>query len=408
MSLEIRAIEPGELGAMLQAVSLGFGFDADPRRIDESWGRINEAERTRCAFDGNQIVGTLGAYSFDLAVPGGTLPLGGTTQVSVRATHRRRGVLRAMMDAHLDDVRARGEPLAGLWASEAGIYGRFGYGCASQLTAIEIERSRSAFARPLEAGGRTRLLDAATARAELPPLYESLWRARPGSFARPTAWWDARHFADPSAMRGGASALRRVLYERDGEARGFLQYRTKMHGDGHGLPRGELQIFELHGADPEARAALWRLALDVDLIDRIQWWNAPIDDPLFWLLADPRRAMRRVRDGLWIRIVDLPRALAGRSYTREGSVVLAVSDPMLPENGGTWLLEGGPGGAKCARTDASADLELDVEALGAIYLGGFAPSALAHAGRIRGTRDALARADAMFPWSPLPWCPEIF
>ena len=392
---------------MLRAMSLGFGFDPDPRRL-ENWGGVNEPGRSRCAFDGGAIVGTLGAYSLDFAVPGATLATGGTTQVSVRATHRRRGILRAMLQAHLDDVRERGEPLAALWASEAGIYGRFGYGCASELARIEVERARAAFARPARPEGRCRLLENEAAQAELPALYETLWRARPGSFARSEAWWRDRHLADPSALRGGASALRRAVYERDGAARGFIQYRMKMHSDEHGLPRGELIIAELHGADPEARTALWRLALDVDLIDRISWWNAPLDDPLAFLLADPRRAMRRVRDGLWVRIVDVPRALAGRRYAREGQLTLQVSDPLLPGNSGTWALEGGPQGAKCIRAAGSADLQLDIESLGALYLGGMRPSTLAHTGRIRGEREALARADAMFAWSPLPWCPEIF
>jgi predicted acetyltransferase len=405
--IEIRPVAAGEMGLMLRAMSLGFGFDADPRRL-ENWAGVNEPERSRCAFEAGEIVGTLGAYSFDFAVPGATLPTGGTTQVTVRATHRRRGVLRAMMQAHLADVRERGEPLAALWASEAGIYGRFGYGCASELARLEVEREHAAFARPLAGGGRCRFLENEAAQVELPAFYETLWRARPGSFARSDAWWKDRHFADPAAMRGGASGLRRAVYERDGAVRGFVQYRMKPHGDEHGLPRGELIIAELHGADAEARAALWRLALDVDLIDRITWWNAPLDDPLHWLLADPRRAMRRVRDALWLRVVDAPRALGGRCYAREGRITLQLADALLAENSGTWLVEGGPQGAKCTPAAGTADLELDAEALGAIYLGGIRPSALAHAGRVRGARESLAHADAMFAWSPLPWCPEIF
>jgi predicted acetyltransferase len=407
MSVNVRAIAADEVGAMLHAVSLGFGFDGDPRVL-EAQATVNEVARNRCAFDGRDIIGTLGAYSLDLAVPGATVATAGTTQVSVRASHRRRGVLRALMAAHFEDVRARREPLAALWASEAGIYGRFGFGCASDLARVEIERAHADFARPLEGSGRCRMLDAAAAARELPEIYEALWRARPGSFARSQAWWDARHLADPAPLRGGASALRRAVYERDGAALGFVQYRTKMAGDEHGLPRGEMIIGELHGADAQARAALWRFALDVDLIDRIWWWNAPLDDPLPWLLTDARRAMRRVRDGLWLRIMDVPRALSGRCYACEGRLTLQVSDGILIENTGSWSLEGGPQGAKCTRGAAAADVELGVDALGAIYLGGVRPSALAQAGWIRGEPAALARADAMFSWDRLPWCPEIF
>lgn len=407
MDLLVRAARPEELGALRHALGLGFGFDADPAH-DEVFAATSELERTRCAFEGDEMVGTLGCYSLELAVPGGALGTGGTTWITVRGTHRRQGVLRAMMAPHFEDVRERGEPLAALWASESGIYGRFGYGCAAELMRVEVERAHSAFEQMLPRSGRVRLLDAKEALELVPQVYERTWRERPGHFARSRVWWETRRLHDPSFLREGGSALRTVVYEAAGRARGYALYRVAMAGDDHGLPRGSVRVVELEAEDPEAQAALWRHLLDVDLTDRLQAWNVATDDPLPNLLADPRRATRAVRDGLWIRLMDVARALSGRRYAAEGSLVLRVLDATLSDQDGVYQLEGGPDGARCRRTESSPDLTLDVRDLAAVFLGGVGLRALSRAGRVEGSAEALARADAMFGWDPAPWCPELF
>ena len=407
MDCEIRAARAGEVGEFYRQMALGFGGDP-AEGVDEGFAAFLETGRTRCAFDGGELVGTLGVHSLELAVPGGVLATGGTTMVTVRPSHRRRGLLTRMMDAHLDDAAERGEPLAALWASESQIYERFGYGCASELCRIDVERAHADFADPSGFAGRCRLLDVERARELLPPLYEKLWRDRPGHFSRSKPWWEVRHFSDLEWKRAGASALRFAFYERDGEACGYLQYRQRAKSDDSGLPRGRLHVVEMQAADPEARAALWHHALGVDLVDEVQAWNQPLDDPLFWLLADPRRARRSLRDALWVRVLDVPGALAGRRYAVEGRLVLQVRDERRPRNSGVYALDGGPGGAECARSAAPAEIELDVADLGAVLLGGSRVAALAGAGRIRGEAAALARADRLFAWDPPPWCPEVF
>ena len=407
MSFEIRKVTREEVGEFYRQMALGFGGDPAEGQ-DEGFAAFLEADRTRCAFDAGDLVGTLGTHSLDLAVPGGTLAPGGTPMVTVRSSHRRRGILRGMMRAHLDEVVERGEPLAALWASESLIYERFGYGCASELCRISLERAHSAFARAPQASGRCRLLSLDEARKVLPPLYESLWRDRPGHFARSRLWWEARHFSDLRWKRAGASALRFAVYEEDGEPTGYLQYRQRTRNDDSGLPRGKLHVVELQARNATTRAALWQHALGVDLIDEVQAGNQPVDDPLFWLLADPRRARRSVLDALWVRVLDVPTALSGRRYSAEGRLVLDVRDGFRPENAGTYALDGGPDGAKCARASVQADLQLDVADLGSVLMGGVRLATLARAGRIQGDEAAIRRADQMFAWDPPPWCPEVF
>jgi predicted acetyltransferase len=403
----VRAITPDELPAFLRNMGYGFGWDPRPEP-NPHFEALTEFERTRCAFDAGELVGTCGAYSLDLTVPGGRLRTGGTTQVTVRGTHRRRGLLRALLAAHLVDVQERGEALAALWASESAIYGRFGFGPAALRCSVEIERAHARFAEPLSATGSVRLVTPEAAREVLPPLYAAAIARRPGTFARTDAWWEHRVLLDPEWQRGGASMLRFAVYAQDREARGYALYRVHNPPSNDGLPHGVTRVIELQALDGVAEASLWRHLLDLDLMERLTAGNLPVDHPLPWLLADPRRARQQLLDSLWVRVVNVPGALEGRRYASADRLVLDVHDAFLPANRGTYALEGGPDGAKCTRTTEAADLRLDAAHLGALYLGGHRFRTLARAGRIEGDARALARADAMFVWDPLPWCPEVF
>ena len=407
MPVEIRAATDDEVPALIEAMEHGF-HQAAPDD-DTSLRATGEMDRSRCAFDGTQMVGSLGAYSLDMTLPGGRTACGGTTWVTVRPTHRRRGILRGMMHAHLEEVRARGEVIAALWASESSIYGRFGYGPAAVQNRIEIEPKYGAFRDDVASGGTIRLLTVEQARELLPPVYDEACAVRPGHFTRSASWWEHRNTFDPPAMRGGLTPLRHALYERDGVGLGYLQYRARGDwSDDTGLARGTLYVQELQAIEPTARAALWRYALDVDLVTRVQAWNQPTDDPLPWLLADPRRAVRRLRDGLWVRVMDVAGALSARRFATEGKLTFEVADEFCPWNAGTYTLEGGPDGATCSRSSSEPDLRLDVADLGAVYLGGHDFRSLRAAGRIDGDPTVVLRADAMFRWSAAPWCPEIF
>jgi predicted acetyltransferase len=352
-------------------------------------------------------VGTGGAFSLQLTVPGAIAATGGTTMVSVLPTHRRRGVLRQMMRHHLEDVRERGEPLAALWASESGIYGRFGYGAAVQMLDLVIQRSGSGFARPLEAEGRVRLVAVDEAEQPLRTVFDAVRPLRPGMFARSEAWWRLRRLRDDPAHRSGASPYRFAVYENAaGEPEGYAQYRTKPDWDLN--PKGSVTVTELVTLTRDAHAALWRFLLDIDLVATINAWNRPEDETLPWLLADSRRAQRRLSDTLWVRTVDVAAALEARRYPVDGDVVIDIRDQFCPWNDGSYRLVVTDGIAAVERTRDAAGLSMPVEDLGAVYLGGNRVLTLARAGRIEGDPEAIRRTDAMFLWDRAPWCQEVF
>jgi predicted acetyltransferase len=361
-------------------------------------------ERMHAAFEDGQIVGGAGAFPFELSVPGGgSLPCAGVTAVGVHPTHRRRGVLRSMMDAQLRDVHERGEPIAALWASEETIYGRFGYGLASWAGELGIPHEWDAFAEPLELGGTTRFVTPEQALALFPPIYEAVRRQRPGMTSRSEDWWNDRQLRLPEHE---AQAPRRfVVLELDGKPAAYAIYRTHFNFEG-GLPASRLVVKESLGATPRATAAIWRFLLDVDWMAAVEVPLAPPDHPLLLLLGLPRRAQYRMHDALWVRLVDVAAALSGRAYGEEGApLVLDVRDPICDWNDGRWRLEGGA----CERTDEEPDLALDVSTLGSAYLGAVSFTQLREAQRVEELREgAIRRADALFAWWPLPWCLEIF
>ena len=400
--LEIRPCRDyEEYGDAIFGIGQYFGARPDEQRL-QRFSKVLDIERMHAALEDGEIVGGGGAFSFDLSVPGGTLACAGVTVVGVYPTHRRRGVLRALMDAQLRDVHERGEPIAALWASEETIYGRFGYGIASWAGEVKIAREWGAFAQPLERKGRMRFVTAEQALELFPPVWEALRRERPGVISRTRDWWEVRTLRLPDEDK--ANPKRFVVLELDGVTQGYAVFRTH-NGFEEGVTKARTEVIEAIGATPKATAELWRFLLDIDWTSTFEASLLPPDHPLFLLLANPRRAKYRMGDGLWVRVVDVGAALFGRAYAGDGSIVLDVRDAVCPWNEGRWKLEGG----SAARTDSAPDLALDVSALGSAYLGAISFDQLCGAGRVEELVDgAVRRADALFGWLPLPWCPEIF
>jgi predicted acetyltransferase len=394
-------IDQDEYGRAVGAI--GQYFNPPPsEELLELFARTLPHERMHAAFEDGQIVGGAGVFPFELSVPGGSLACAGVTAVGVTPTHRRRGVLRAMMDTQLRDVHERGEPIAALWASEETIYGRFGYGISAWAGELAVPHEWDAFAEPLELVGRTRFVTPEEARTLFPPVYEAVRRGRPGMTSRSEDWWTDRQLRMPEQE---AQAPRRfVVLEVDGEPLGYAIYRTHFSfGDGSATSR--LVVREALGATPQATAAIWRFLLDVDWMASVEVSLAPPDHPLFLLVATPRRMRYRMGDELWVRLVDVGAALSGRAYGEGDPLVLEVRDAFCEWNDGRWRLEGG----ECTRTDEDPDLALDVSALGCAYLGAVPFTQLREAQRVEELKDgAIARADALFAWRPLPWCLEIF
>ncbi len=407
MEYEVRRISDGELEPFSRSLAATFGFDYKPVFLEER-RKIFEFDRNIATFDQKAIVGTAGIFTFTMVVPGGArLGCGGVTMVTVRPSHRRQGVLTAMMRRLLDNIRERGEPLAALWASEASIDGRFGYGIAIQSMELKLPREWSQLKFGVPARGRVRLVETAEARERMPAFWEAAGRDQPGWMSRTAQWWETRIFLDPQDWRDGMTANSYALYEEDGELQGMARYRVKQEWK-DGLPCGRLVVQELAAPSAAAYSGLWRFLAGVDLMGTIEWENASTDEALYWMLADSRRLRRTPGDAIWVRLVDIEAALGGRRYMGEGRVVFEVSDPFLAWCAGRYELEAGPEGAICRRTTATADIALGAEELGAIYLGGASLATLARAGRAEGEAKALARADALFGWGRVPHCAEHF
>lgn len=403
MAIEIRVCEPDELKLGLTPIFHFFGSAPGEEGV-ASLGRVLPADRLHMALEDGTAIGGAGVFPFELTVPGGRVPAAGVTVVGVLPTHRRRGILRGLMRAQLDDVCERGEALAYLWASEETIYGRFGYGMASLTGEIELARDRSAFAAPVEPRGRVRLLELAEALEVVPPVYDGVAREQPGMFGRTRTWWEERALADPEWRRRDEGEMNRAVLEVDGEPQAYAFYRVKLQFD-VGSSTGYTRVIEAMGLTPQATAEIWRFLFDVDWMNTVKAALLPIDHPLFLLLAEPRRMRFRLGDGVWVRLVDVERALAARAYRPGEPVVLEVTDAFCAWNEGRWSV--GEGGA--SRTDAKVDLRLDVSALGSVYLGGFTFTQLARAGRVEEVRaGGLQRADDLFLTDRAPWCPEIF
>jgi predicted acetyltransferase len=382
-----------------------FGREPPDEQWAERWLKNFDVGRMHAALDGDATVGGAGAFSLRMTVPGGAvLPTAGVTIVGVLPTHRRRGILRSMMRAQLDDIHGRGEPLAALWASEETIYGRYGYGLASLSLELEIQKVHGTFHPGFEPVGRVRLVDAAEAARLVPAVYGAVQRVTPGMYERAPSWWEHRLLADPPEFRFGGGPKLYAVLEVDGEARAYAIYRLHVALGSLG-PETKLRTVEVLGAAPAATASIWRYLIDVDWTQAVAARLLAVDHPLLLLLARLNLARPTISDGLWVRLVDVGAALSGRSYAGDGEIVLDVRDGFCGWNAGRWRVAGG----EAARTDAAADVALDVSELGSVYLGGFTFRELWRAGRVEELREgALARADELFRTDVTPWCPEIF
>ena len=407
MAIEIRSVPADQLRHWIDTVNVAFGAPTDEAqwKLDQT---LLDSERVLGAYDGEALVGGGAAFSFRMTVPGGArVRTAGVTSVGVLPTHRRRGILRQLMARQLNDVRSGGEPLAALVASEGSIYQRFGYGIGTLRGSIDLERDRSAFRTPLPSTGTVRLVDKEEARRLMPLVYDPVCAATPGFIEREPAWWDER-LADIESQRRGAGPQYRAIYERDGQAMGYVRYRIKSEWIDM-ASASVLMINELIGADASAEQQLWRYVFGVDLIARIRYPWSQASQPLLLTLAEPRRLGLRVSDGIWLRVVDVPAALGARGYAVDGTLVLEVADEFMPIAAGRWRLTASGGAGNAVLTTDPADLALDTTDLAAVYLGAFSFAELGRAGRTRElTPGAWGRADALFAGRVAPWCSTAF
>ena len=384
------------------ASSLWAAFHEDMSDADAGrWERVLEAERTLAIRDRGRIVAGTGIFSRRLAVPGGVVPAAAVTLVGVRPSHRRRGLMSSLMRRQLNDVHEGGrEAVTVLWASEPVIYGRFGYGLGTHAADLRVASGSARLRSAPDA--RVDLLTPAEALPAIRALHEALWPTIPGMLDREDPWWEDRT-EDPEEHREGNTPLRAAVTED-----AYALYAVKRQWDENG-PDSEVVVLEALAATPEGEAAIWNYLIGLDLTRRISWDLAPSDHPLMHMVVNAQDVKMTLGYGLWVRLVDVPRALAERAYGEPFEVVLEVEDGVLPWNAGRWALRWDGTTATCAKTATPAALALSSTELGAAYLGGTRLETLARAGRVRELRSgALAAASRAFAGDRAPWCPEIF
>ena len=407
---KLRPARPEEWRAWRGAMSAAFGEELAGPYLDEP-APVAELDRSLGLWEGDRIVATSGIYTRVLTVPGAVVPCAGITWVTVAPTHRRRGVLTAIMRRQLTELHEeQREPVAALWAAEHPIYGRFGYAPATFRGGLTGATERLRLRPGVDVGdGRVDLVSADEYRAAAIGLHDRLRRTVPGNLDRDARWWD-RLLRDDEYMRKGAAPRAYLLYtEQDGEVTGYAAYRVKGDWTDHGEPDGTLTVEEVRAATTPAYASLWKVLLSVDLVRTVRAPMSSPDDPLFHLLTDARALHRRPVDALWVRLVDVDRALATRRYPAPIDLVLEVRDEFCPWNAGRWRLSGHPAGGYCGRTDRDPDLVLGIEELSAAYLGGVSLATLQAAGRVTEVSPgAVTLASTAFSWPVTPWCPDEF
>ncbi|WLQ36043.1 GNAT family N-acetyltransferase [Streptomyces castrisilvae] len=409
--MRIRSTTDEDLDVFVDTVHRAFGqFPETPVANGGRWWSALEMERGLLAVapDGKPV-GTAAAYSFELTLPGRIpVPAAGVTAVGVLPSHRRRGVLSAMMRHQLTEVRARGEFLSVLLASEAPIYGRFGYGPATSTARLTVQRHKAALAAPRALapaadadGGSVEVMRRAECGEILEAVYDRYRRAQPGALSRPPRWWALGAGQPPVSPAPRYVAVHR---DADGTADGYASYSLGSVGE-----QSTLTVDETIAADDAVFTALARYALGHDLVSQVVFRHVPPEHPLRWQLADVRAGeVGGHTDWLWVRLLDVPRALTARGWFTDGELVLDVQDPFLDEHG-RYLLTVRDGRADCVPTDRRPDLSLDVRDLGAVYLGGTSPSTLVRAGHIRAHHPgAAAVADALFATDRSPHCLHWF
>ncbi|NQW21076.1 MAG: GNAT family N-acetyltransferase [Chloroflexi bacterium] len=413
MTIELHPVTDNNFVEWRKAVRHGFGFHVHPDDIARLRNDRAELKRLVAAVDtgSKRIVGTGGADSYSLTVPGGkTVPMAGVAYMTTSVTHRRQGAFSLMMSQIHDDARERGDIVAGLWASQSHLYGRFDYGLSVNSYDWSIDPSFGTFAHsPIsdveESDAHVYFVGAEEATAMMPGIYDQMHHQTIGSLDRNSGRWRYELF-DEERVRSGASPLFFAICEEAGEQTGYVAYRMRRTGDSD---MGTLEVSEQVSVTDTAHAAIWRFLLNFDLIGEIKANNRPTDDPLWWMLSDPRRLSRKSHDALWVRLLDIPKALEARTYNASGRLKIGLVSESQPKVSSTYVLEIEDSQATVKKTTDKPDVIMTPADLSAIYLGGVTPGTLVEAGRIDTiTTGSLAKLHGMFSTDSAPWCAHYF
>ncbi|WP_243224903.1 GNAT family N-acetyltransferase [Microbacterium sp. CIAB417] len=390
--------------AFLRADARGF-LDSDPSAEQIDGDRPGLTERRNigvfpaAATEGSWPIATVNSWATPLTVPGGEVEMWAISSVTVAGTHRRRGIARALLEGELRAAAGAGVPVAGLTASEATIYGRYGFASAIPVARVKIDTRRAGWIGP-DVPGRVEYIDRETLKAHLGALHEVARTQRPGQIAG----WDGRwaRMAGLSAGHPSATAIRGVHYrDADGAVRGVLAYKLT---EVPGAFRFALEVHHLSAVTPDALVALWSFAVQHDLVDTVTADLRPVDDPVTWLVADQRAVEVTVHDHGWLRILDVPGVLGARTYRAALDAVLRVEDPLGFADGAWRLVVGADGRASVSAVadDAPADAVLDIAALSAMCVGGVSAVRLRAAGRLKASAEMAASLDDAFRAAEAP------
>ncbi|MFI6575976.1 GNAT family N-acetyltransferase [Nocardiopsis sp. NPDC050513] len=408
----VRGIDRDEFPSVARVVGEALLASDSPQGRTERLRPLMDAhgyDRFLVAVDGDEVAGSVNSFRFEMTMPGGPRPVAGVSGVGVWPTHRRKGVLSALMRRQLRDLRDRGESLAALWASEGGIYGRFGYGAASMEAELTVARPHARLVpdAPRDPALNLRLHYVDEVRDRVVEVFRKLAPTQLTRFQRADVWWD-RVLADTPEARGSFGGLKVALVSSADGPQGYALYRTRAEYDQAGW-HSELRVHELVAGTPAARVALYDHVFNRDLVAKVVVENTAVDDPLWNLLADRQRISAVPTTGLWMRLVDVPAALAERPYAVPVEAVVEVADRYAPWNAGRWRIKADEVGADVELTDEAPDLSLDVSHLGAAFLGQHTLSARVAAGvATEHTLGAAARLDAALRVAHAPVCGVIF
>jgi len=413
MNIELRPVTDNNFVEWRKAVRHGFGQHVHPDDIARLRNDRAELDRLVAAVDtgSGRIIGTGGADSYSLTVPGGaTVPMAGVAYMTTSVTHRRQGAFSSMMSQIHSAARERGDIIAGLWASQSHLYSRFDYGLAINSYDWEIDPSYGEFSHsPVsdddESDAHVYFVGADEAVEMLPGIYEQMRQQTTGAVDRSSGRWRYELF-DEERVRAGASSMFFAICEETGEQTGYVVYRMRRVGD---TDMGTLEVSEQVSVTDTAHATMWRFLLNFDLVGKIIAVNRPADDPLWWMLSDPRRLNRKSHDALWLRLLDIPKALEARTYNADGRLKIALVSEARPEVAGTYVLDIDDSQASVKKNTDKPDVVVTSADLAALYMGGVTPGSLVEAGRVDVvTTGSLAKLHGMFSTDSAPWCAHYF
>ena len=398
MQYEIRPISSKEFSEFSETTARAFGIDQDAKYLSMKKSYF-DFDRTLAVIHKNGIIGGCVSSPYLLNIPGGQVNVAAVADVSVLPNHRRKGILTKMMRTQLSNIYKKGESFAALWAEESPIYGRFGYGISSFHENWVLNRQHNEFNTNIANKGTIEYLNPSKITESLPQIYERATLDVPGIIQRPKMYWQVIA-EDFESKRNNESKMQHVTYSEGNHITGYASYRT--------VPAG-ISVHELIGMDLNSVITLWRFCLDMDLRLQAQIYRRPLDDIFPLLLKDPGRLSRAIKEGLWLRLVDVQKALTLRKYSLQTRLVIRVIDSFCQWNDQTFELQTDGKDNNCLPSNSNPDICISVSDLASVYLGTIKFSTLLKCGRIQQETDnAVHKADMMFSYKQAPWSPFYF